>query len=85
MDVRVSEFGEDDARERFAELIDRVQAGEEIVIKRDGRAIARLAPAQPTPSSIDGWDGWFAFRDAQRLTLGAEVTLRDLLQDTRGA
>ena len=40
-----------DARTRFFELLERVEAGEEVSIVRDGIAIARLAPparhAQP--------------------------------------
>jgi prevent-host-death family protein len=36
-----------DAKTRFGELLDRVAGGEEIVITRRGRAVARLVPAQP--------------------------------------
>jgi len=34
----------DDAQERFSELVDRVEVGEEIIIAREGRSVARLVP-----------------------------------------
>jgi len=42
--VRVS-VGE--ARARFRELLDRVRAGEEIVLTRRGKEVARLVPPRP--------------------------------------
>jgi prevent-host-death family protein len=39
----------EEAQEKLAELIDRAQGGEEIVIQRDGKAAAKLVPvAAPT-------------------------------------
>jgi prevent-host-death family protein len=39
--------GAHDAKTHLAQLLDRVERGEEIVITRRGRAIARLSPAAP--------------------------------------
>jgi prevent-host-death family protein len=36
-----------DAKTHFSRLVDRVEAGEEIVIARDGRPVARLVPLRP--------------------------------------
>jgi prevent-host-death family protein len=36
-----------EAKNEFSQLLDRVEQGEEITITRDGRAVARLVPAQP--------------------------------------
>ena len=36
-----------DAKAHLSELIDRVEAGEELVITRRGRAVARLMPERP--------------------------------------
>ncbi|MGV9802336.1 type II toxin-antitoxin system Phd/YefM family antitoxin [Mycobacterium sp. NPDC003449] len=36
-----------DAKSRFSRLLARVEAGDEIVISRHGRPIARLVPYQP--------------------------------------
>jgi prevent-host-death family protein len=36
-----------DAKTHFSRLVDRVEAGEEIVIARDGHPVARLVPLHP--------------------------------------
>jgi prevent-host-death family protein len=40
------------AREALPDLVHRAEAGEEIVITRQGRAIARLVPAPRTPRAL---------------------------------
>lgn len=42
-----SEIGAHDAKTHLSELLDRVERGEELVITRRGRAIARLMPITP--------------------------------------
>jgi len=37
-----------DAKAHLSELLDRVEAGEEVVITRRGKAIARLSSVEPT-------------------------------------
>jgi prevent-host-death family protein len=37
------------AKTHVSRLIDQVNAGEEVVITRDGRAVARLVPAESKP------------------------------------
>ncbi len=39
------EVGTFDAKNRFSELLDRVEHGEDVVITRRGKAVARLVPA----------------------------------------
>lgn len=41
----------EDAQRRFELLLGRVEAGEEIVIARDGEPVARLRPLPAGPSS----------------------------------
>lgn len=53
-----------EAKARLSALLSQVEAGEEIVITRRGRAIARLVPepaAAPTMSLAE----WFSFVDRQ--------------------
>lgn len=38
-----------DAKTHLSRLLDAVEAGEEVVITRNGRPVARLVRAQPTP------------------------------------
>jgi prevent-host-death family protein len=45
MDARITEFGSAEAKARFSELLARVEAGETIIIRRHGNAVAKLVPA----------------------------------------
>ncbi len=42
-----------DLRNRYSSLLDWIGAGEEIIITRRGKAIARLVPEQATTESVD--------------------------------
>jgi len=48
-----------DAKTHFSRLVERVEAGEEIVIARSGRPVARLVPlaARTRPRSPGAWRG----------------------------
>lgn len=50
-----------DAKTRLSSLIERVEAGEEIVIARAGRPVARLAPlaSRRGPRKLGALDGRF--------------------------
>jgi prevent-host-death family protein len=41
------EIGAFEVKNRFGQLLDQVESGEEIVITRRGRAVAKLMPADP--------------------------------------
>lgn len=54
-----------DAKTQLSKLIERVENGEEIVIARNGRPVARLVPEQrdrPPRRKPGGWEGkvWMA-------------------------
>ena len=53
-----------DAKTHLSRLIERVEAGEEIVIARGGRPVARLVPlrARTQPRRLGIWEGqvWIA-------------------------
>jgi prevent-host-death family protein len=53
-----------DAKTRLSELVDRAASGEEIVIAKNGRPLARLVPipAEKPNRSPGGWEGmvWIA-------------------------
>lgn len=46
MDARTTDFGSADAKAHFSELLARVEAGETITIRKHGRPVAKLVPAQ---------------------------------------
>lgn len=41
-----------DAKAHLSELLDRVEAGEEVVITRRGKAVARLSSVEPTKQPL---------------------------------
>jgi prevent-host-death family protein len=49
----------DDAKARFSRLIERVERGEEIVIGRSGKPVAKLVPYEEarSPRTPGGWEG----------------------------
>lgn len=66
------EVGAYQARTHFSELIDKVNDGEEILITKRGKAIARLVPAaQFDQSRLIG-------TITELMTLRKEITLRDV-------
>lgn len=78
------EIGALEAAGQLGALLDLVERGEEVVITRDGRAVARLVPGMGTR------DRAVAEAAAQRIlarsqgaTLGPDLTLRDLIDEGR--
>lgn len=47
-----------EAKTHFSKLVDRVEAGEEIVIARNGSPVAKLVPyLDARPRELGGWEG----------------------------
>lgn len=78
------EIGALEAEGRLGALLDLVEQGEEVVITRGGRVVARLVPG---PGVRDATAVSSAVEEARRLragvTLGPGVTIRDLIDDGR--
>jgi len=77
------EIGAFEAKNRLGALLDRVERGEEIVITRRGKPVAKLVPAEP------GFDRVRARRAAEGLleasrgvTLGG-LKIKDLIEEGR--
>lgn len=86
MDARVTEFAAADAKARFAELLGRAEAGEEITIRRHGAPVAKLVPVTSKLSTEQRRQRRLAFenwRDEHGPTLGVGVTIRDLIDEGR--
>jgi prevent-host-death family protein len=88
MDARLNEFAAAEAKARFSELLDRAEAGEEIIIRRHGRVVAKLAPvgesdaeavARRRAARLD----WTAYRKAHNIRLGDDLTVRQLIDEGR--
>jgi prevent-host-death family protein len=67
-----------DAKTRLSQLIERVEAGEEIVIARAGRPVARLSPlkAHLGPRRLGRLDGRFRIPDDFNAPLPDDVLER---------
>jgi prevent-host-death family protein len=79
----MTEIGAFEAKNTLGQLLDRVENGEEIVITRRGRAVAKLVPA------VAGFDRERARRAAAALrerrkgvTLGG-ISIRELIDEGR--
>lgn len=54
----MSEINIYDAKAHLSELVQRASEGEEIVIARNGKPMARLVPLAPAPARVPGaWAG----------------------------
>lgn len=60
------EIGAFDAKNKFGTLLDWVEAGEEIIITRRGRAVARLISANPGHDKAQAQRAAVALLDATR-------------------
>jgi prevent-host-death family protein len=81
----MNEVGVFEAKTKLSALLDRVEKGEEIIITRHGKPVARLtAPARRwTKESVQAAvDRIKELRKDNRL--GPDLTIQDLLDESRG-
>jgi prevent-host-death family protein len=79
------EVGTFAAKTHLTSLLDRVQAGERIVITRRGKPVAMLVPhEQPGSTDIAAHvREMLEWRDRHGPTLGKDLTLRQLIEEGR--
>lgn len=78
------EIGAFEAKSRLGQLLDWVEAGEEIVITRRGKAVARLVP--PGPPRIDRVRARAAARRIRAMRKGIALdglSIKDLINQGR--
>jgi prevent-host-death family protein len=68
-----------DAKTRLSELVDRAAAGEEVIIARSGKPLARLVPLRPSARTPGRWKGKIRIAPDFDAPLSGE-----LLQDFEG-
>jgi prevent-host-death family protein len=82
--MSIREVGAFEAKTRLGALLDSVERGEEIMITRRGRAVARLVPAG---AGVDRDKARRAveniIRASKGVTLGPDLTLKDLISEGR--
>lgn len=72
-----------DAKNRLSELIDRVQAGEEFVITRRGKEVARLALPTGSEAAQRAGDAVTSLRASRQGVSLGRLTSRDLIAEGR--
>lgn len=79
----MTEVGAFEAKNRLGQLLDRVEAGEEIVITRRGKAVARLVPPTAVTDRERSRRAVEEIREARKgVTLGG-ITIRELIDEGR--
>ncbi|MBV9785149.1 MAG: type II toxin-antitoxin system prevent-host-death family antitoxin [Acidisphaera sp.] len=80
----MKEIGAFEAKNRLGTLLDWVERGEEIVITRRGKAVARLISSRPGASREDARDAARRIREMSKgVTLGG-LKIKDLINEGRG-
>ncbi len=83
MAVMMREIGKSEAKNRLGALLDQVEEGEEIVIKRRGKPIAKLVPACPRFDTAKARRAVQGLIEASRgLSLGG-LKIGDLIDEGR--
>lgn len=74
-----------EAKTRLSQLLDEVAAGETITITKHGSPVAQLVPPPERRQKDAGAaiDAWRAYRREHNITLGDDLTIRDLIEEGR--
>ncbi len=74
-----------EAKTHLSRLLDEVAAGETITITKHGTPVAQLVPpprkSRPDIGAL--MDEWLAYRKEHNITLGDDLTIRDLIEEGR--
>ena len=78
------EVGAFEAKNKLGTLLDWVASGEEVLITRHGKAIARLVPATPTFDRAKARQAARGLLEASRgVKLGGRLKIKDLINEGR--
>lgn len=88
MDMPATVYSSAEAKAQFSALIDRVIAGETIIITRHGKPVARLGhPDESEQQKIDARrrarEDFIEWRRMHGPTLGPGMTVKDLINEGR--
>ena len=78
------EVGAFEAKNKLGTLLDWVANGEEVLITRHGKAVARLVPATPTFDRAKARQAARGLIEASRgIKLGGRIKIKDLVNEGR--
>jgi prevent-host-death family protein len=72
-----------EAKNKLGQLLDLVEQGEEVVITRDGKAVARLVPPKTGFSRADAREAAQRIRELSRGVTLEGLRLKDLIDEGR--
>jgi prevent-host-death family protein len=79
----MAEIGAFEAKNTFGGLLDRVERGEEIIITRRGKPVARLAPLRENIDRTAALEAVARIRERSKgVTLGG-ISIRELIDEGR--
>ena len=79
----MKEIGAFEAKNRLGQLLDLVEQGEEVVITRHGKAIARLVPAKAGISRAEAHEAARLIREMSRGVRLGGLRIKDLIDEGR--
>ena len=82
-EIQSATVGAYDARTHFAELLERVQRGDEITITRHGAPVARLVPVHKTATQVQRQSAISAMRQLATRNPLRGLCLGDLIAEGR--
>jgi prevent-host-death family protein len=77
------DIGAFEAKTRLGQLLDRVEAGEEITITRRGKVVARLTPPERTADSAASRRAAERIRALRKGVRLGDLQVRDLIKEGR--
>lgn len=83
MSTILNDIGAVEAKADFAQLLDRVEAGEEFTITRLGNPVARLVPALPATSPEARYEAVQKMRALAERNLLNGLSIRELIGEGR--
>lgn len=72
-----------EAKTKLSSLLDKVEAGEEVVITRHGRPVARLVPPAEPPRKMTGKEFVERMREIRKGTTLGDLTVKQLIEEGR--
>ena len=77
------EIGDFEAKRKLSELLDQVEAGEEVVITRGGKVVARLVPPSPRFEKESSRAAASRIRDRRKGVRLGDLKVKDLINEGR--
>ncbi len=86
MDNGNTDFSVTAAKSHFSEIVERAEKGEQLTITRHGKAVAKLVPIVDEAAVArrrEAVEGWIKYRDEHNITLGPDLTIKQLINEGR--